>query len=142
MVFQETLSDEDIKVTGRHDISLNINVSCGGFCGQNENIRFGEEQIQKFLSDMTNLENQRQGNAHLESLGYPSEYTEFVLKVYPTNNSGRFAIKFELQKTRYSRHQEMLLNKVSSGFDLDSGDLLTLVADLKNLFNTKGVHST
>lgn len=139
MLIRGTSSAEDIRITGRHDVQISIEASCNGFCGKNENIGFGEDEFQIFVDEMQTLENQRKGTAKLVSMGYPSEHAEFIMQVYPTDNTGHFAVKFVLQKMKYSAKHELSPLKVSGNFDLDSGDLHNIVAELQILFNSKGI---
>ena len=46
----------DEKILGWSVISLEIEVSCGGFTGRDEDVTFRDDQIKAFLSDVRRLE--------------------------------------------------------------------------------------
>lgn len=142
MMFQGTLSEEEVRLTGRHDIQISVEASCHGFHGQNESIWFGGDEIRRFTDEMEDLEHQWQGIAKLVSLGYPSEHTEFIMQIYTTDSAGHFAIKFDLQKLKYSRSGRLNLHKISAGFDFDPGELHNLVTDFATLFNSQSASTS
>ncbi len=137
LVFQGFSSEEDLRIAGRQDVSLSVEVPHDGFCGQNNSVWFGQDEVQSFLKAMRVLEKERKGAAQLVSLGYPSEHVEFNFQIYSINSVGHVALKLDLQKIKYdSRHQLNPL-KISVGFELDSGDLPTMVAEFESWFDFK-----
>lgn len=133
--FVQSLSDEAKRLTGRDDISLGIEVKCLGFSGRNEDIWFDRDVINNFLTDIKRMEEKRIGQAKLVSLGEPSENVEFQADFYITSLAGYAAVQFSLQKFLRLDHNETFPLKVSAAFDLDPGDLITMVSDFERLFS-------
>ncbi len=135
--FQGSSSEDDFKIAGRQDVNLSVEISCNGFCGQNDSVWFGQDEIQDFLKEMRILEKERKGAAKLVSLGFPSESTEFHLQICSIDHGGHFALQLDLQKIRYSSRHELRPLKLSAGFELDSGDFANMIAEFETLFDFK-----
>ena len=139
LVYRETLSEEEQQISGRADVVIAVEVFSHGFSGRNESVWLGSEDIQRFLKDLHQFERQRTGTVAFASLGAPSEYCEFRFQLNIVSKTGHIAVKAELLKVKYLQDGDLCPLKVSIGFDIDAGNLLTIVAEFNELLNSQAV---
>ena len=126
----------DEKILGWSVISLEIEVSCGGFAGRDDDVTFRDDEVASFLGDLQRLEKERRGAVTLASLDAPSSYPQFKMELYTIDASGHMIVKVDMVKVRYV-HQELSPSRVSVAFETDPEYLSTIVRDFNELFENR-----
>lgn len=131
--FQEAMPEH---LPGGTDIAYSVEASCDGFRGRVESVWFAREDINRFLSELRSLEENRKGSASLVNLSSPSEYNPLRFEIFSIDTPGHFAVRADLSEVNYVNDGIHPL-KVSVTFPIDAGDLPSILIEFRKLFDRK-----
>jgi hypothetical protein len=97
---------------------------------------FSQDDTQRFLAELHELEVNRKGSVALLNLSSPSDYNPLRFEIFSTDDLGHLAVRSELLQVAYVADR-MIPLCVSVAFALDAGDLHSLVVDFRKLFRLK-----
>jgi len=131
--FKEAMPEH---LPGGTDIACSVSVSCDAFNGRVESVWFSREDINRFLLELRSLEEYRKGSANLVNLSSLSEYNPLRFEVFSIDEVGHMAVRADLLKVSYVGGGIHPL-KVSVTFDMDAGDLPSMLVEFRKLFDFK-----
>lgn len=112
------------------DTEFSVEVCSSGFRGQT--FAWIEAKcLQDFLTELTELENRRQGSATLRGYGPPPR--EFVLQVWSVDRWGHMAIGGRLTKLIYRGEKGPYDHAVEFAFEFDPTLLPKLLAEFRTI---------
>jgi hypothetical protein len=119
---------------GGTDISCSVEVSCDGFKGKIESAWFSREDVDRFLSELRNLEETRKGSASLSNQSSRSEYNPLRFELFSIDETGHLAASAELLKGNPAGGSLRPL-RVSVSFPIDAGCLVSMLVEFRKLFD-------
>ena len=115
------------------DMACSVEASCRGFNGRVEHVWFARDDVHRFLTELRALEANRKGSVAFLNLSSPSDYSPFHFEIFSTNDLGHLAVRADLLQVHYVG-DHMIPLRVSVAFDIDAGDLPSLVVEFQRLF--------
>ena len=118
------------------DVACTVRVYCKDFAGKVDDVYFAPEDINRFLSDLQNLEAMRRGSAVLLNLSSQSESSPLRFEISSKDNRGNLLVKVELQKLSYIG-ESFFAMKLQVAFGLEAEYLQKTLLDFEKLFRGK-----
>jgi hypothetical protein len=114
--------------------AYSVDVSCDGFRGRIERVWLSQDDITQFLTGLQQFEEKRKGLVSLTNMSSLSEANPLTFEIFSVDEVGHLTARANLQKIHYVGDDPSLL-KLSVSFDIDAGQLPTIVGDFRKLFN-------
>jgi hypothetical protein len=112
------------------DVRIDVSIQLQEFSGHYSEVWLEFTEIEKFLIELHELNDSRNGNASIVSMS-PDE---FFLEIRASDNLGHMEIKTILQHYQYSGEKQRSV-KVSGGFHVDPVAISQLISGIKSLIN-------
>lgn len=96
--FKEAMPEH---LQGGTDIACSVEASCGGFRGRVETVWFSRDDINRFLSELSSLEERRRGSVSLANMSSGSEFNPLRFEIFSVDEVGHLAVGVYLLEASY-----------------------------------------
>ncbi len=125
------------QLKGGTDICCSVEVSCGGFRGRVKSVWFGRDKINRFLSELEDLETKREGSVCLLNDSSSSDVNPLTFEILSVDSPRQLTVSAALLETRYLNNELNPL-RVSVSFAIDTAILHCMVRDFRKLVDFRG----
>lgn len=117
-------------------LTFAVTASAHGFTGHRDGVRFTVVALTDFITQMTNLERTRQGEAKLRHDADPSPYCPCHFRIFSTDQLGNLAVEIELLRFKLlgnNPHTYVSKVSVTFGLNMDVFNFPDVLAAFKSL---------